>query len=240
MRGDDTGLYRRFQDGHRLLASFPADVQAINNDPDVRLVMHLGDIKDGSSRCDTGYFQQIRSDFDAFADPLVHTPGDNEWTDCHRANNGGYEPDERLDAVRSIIFDRPGHTLGADRSVAHQLAPTVENVLWRDAGVVFATADVPASDNDLAPWFDTAETDAQSQAQLQEYAGRLVADLRWVDHLFDAAEQTRAKAVVLGIQADMWDPPAIAPNQVSGFAPFVSRTCDGSRCRARRTRPTSG
>jgi hypothetical protein len=215
--------------GAAQIAGFPNDVKALNSDPDVRLVMHLGDIKDGSSRCDTTYFQQIRADFDAFADPLVYTPGDNEWTDCHRANNGGYQPDERLATVRSLFFDRPGHTLGADRAVAHQKAPYIENVLWRDANVVFGTANVPGSDNDLAPWFDTAETDAQRQAQLQEYSGRLVADLRWVDHLFDAAEETHAKAVVLGIQADMWDPAAIAANQVSGFTPFVQQLAKRAR-----------
>src|SRR3954469_12106764 len=144
--------------GAQQIASFPSDVAAINADPDVRLVVHLGDIKNGSSRCDTSYFEQIRADFDAFADPLVYTPGDNEWTDCHRANNGAYQPDERLATVRSIFFDRPGHTLGADKVVYHQRAPYVENVLWKDADTVFGVADVPGSDNDLAPWFDTAQT----------------------------------------------------------------------------------
>ena len=56
----------------------------------VSLVMHLGDIKNGSSVCSTEYFEQIRNDFDGFEDPFVYTPGDNEWTDCHRANNGAY------------------------------------------------------------------------------------------------------------------------------------------------------
>ncbi|HWH94331.1 MAG TPA: esterase-like activity of phytase family protein [Baekduia sp.] len=215
--------------GAAQIANFPNDVKAINADPDVQLVMHLGDIKDGSSRCDTSYFQQIRADFDAFSDPLVYTPGDNEWTDCHRANNGGYQPDERLSTVRSIFFDRPGHTLGADKPVAHQLAPYVENVLWKDGSAVFGTVDVPGSNNDLAPWFGDLETDAQRQAQLQEYAGRLVADLRWVDRIFDVAQATRAKAVVIGIQADMWDPAAIAADQVSGFKPFVEQLAQRAR-----------
>lgn len=215
--------------GTAQIANFPNDVKAINADPDVQLVMHLGDIKDGSSRCDTSYFQQIRADVDAFADPLVYTPGDNEWTDCHRANNGGYQPDERLSTVRSLFFDRPGHTLGADKSVAHQLAPYVENVLWKDASTVFGTVDVPGSNNDLAPWFGDLETDAQRHAQLQEYAGRLVADIRWVDRIFEVAEDTKAKAVVIGIQADMWDPAAIAADQVSGFQPFVEELAQRAR-----------
>ncbi|HMJ37774.1 MAG TPA: esterase-like activity of phytase family protein [Baekduia sp.] len=215
--------------GAAQLANFPNDIKTINADPDVARVMHVGDIKDGSSRCDTSYFQQIRSAFDAFADPLVYTPGDNEWTDCHRANNGGYQPDERLSTVRSIFFNQPGHTMGADKAVAHQTAPYVENVLWKDASTVFGTVNVPGSNNDLVPWFDAAETDAQRQAQLQEYAGRLVADMRWVDQIFDVAEQNHAKAVVVGIQADMWDPAAIAADQVSGFKPFVAKLAERAR-----------
>jgi hypothetical protein len=64
--------------GQPQIDNFPDDVAVINADPDVRLVVHLGDIKNGSSRCDTTYFQRIRADFDGFEDPLVYTPGDNE------------------------------------------------------------------------------------------------------------------------------------------------------------------
>jgi hypothetical protein len=207
--------------GDAQIAGFPSDIAQINADPDVRLVVHLGDIKNGSSRCDTSYFEQIRANFETFADPLVYTPGDNEWTDCHRANNGGYQPDERLAEVRRLFFDRPGHTLGADRRVIHQGAPYVENVLWSDAGTVFGTLNVPGSNNDLAPWFDDAETDEQRARQLDEYGGRLVADLLWLDQIFDVAQNAHAKAVVIGVQADMWDPAAVAANQVSGFTPFI-------------------
>jgi hypothetical protein len=86
------------------IANFPNVIGQINADRDVRLVMHAGDIKSGSSLCSDSYFSLIRSDFDQFADPLVYTPGDNEWTDCHRANNGAYNPLERLTAVRTLFF----------------------------------------------------------------------------------------------------------------------------------------
>jgi len=50
--------------------------------------------------------------FDTFEDPFVLTPGDNDWTDCHRLNNGAYNPLERLDAVRDIFFPVPGQVTG--------------------------------------------------------------------------------------------------------------------------------
>jgi hypothetical protein len=218
--------------GAAQIAAFGSDIAAINADPDAQLAIHLGDIKNGSSRCDTSYFEQIRANFDTFADPLVYTPGDNEWTDCHRASNGGYQPDERLAEVRRIFFGRPGHTLGADRPVIAQGAPYVENVLWSDAKTIFGVLNVPGSNNDLAPWFDDLETDDQRARQLQEYAGRLVADLLWLDRIFDVASDAHAKAVAIGIQADMWDPAAVAADQVSGFAPFIKEL----RKRARKFR----
>jgi hypothetical protein len=91
---------------------FPAFIDGIDADPDVRMVTHLGAVKNGSTTCDDQRLQAVRRDFDRFTDPLVHTPGDNEWTDCHRADNGAYQPLERLDEVRRLYLDRPGTTLG--------------------------------------------------------------------------------------------------------------------------------
>ncbi len=190
--------------GAAQLANFPNDIAEINADPSVSLVLHLGDIKSGSSQCTDAYFATIRADFDLFRDPLVYTPGDNEWTDCHRANNGGYTPTERLAKLRSLFFDQPGRTLG-DRSmrVEAQAAPYVENVTWNAADVQFGTLDVPGSNNDWTPWFGVTP---RSQAQVDEVTTRNAADLEWLDHVFDAAKRNHAAAVVLGIQADMWDP----------------------------------
>ena len=94
------------------LDAFPSWVEDINADPKVDLVVHLGDIKSGSTLCDDSYFTTIRGLFDGFKDPLVYTPGDNEWTDCHRPNNGAYNPLERLTTLRGVFFSEPGVTLG--------------------------------------------------------------------------------------------------------------------------------
>jgi hypothetical protein len=193
--------------------NLPNDVAEINADPSVSLVMHLGDIKNGSSKCTTEYLEQIRADFDGFADPLVYTPGDNEWTDCHRANNGAYWPagpvlngdlrPARLAEVHRIFFDQPGTTLGQNpRQVETQGGDFVENVAWSQSRTAFGVLNVPGSNNDWAPWFEQPRT----QSQIDEVANRTAADLTWLDHIFDLAQKSKAKAVVIGIQADMWDP----------------------------------
>jgi hypothetical protein len=108
----------------------------------------------GSSQCTDQYFAMIKSEFDTFSDPLVYTPGDNEWTDCHRANNGSFNPLERLAAVRSVFFPQPGVTFGKDPiHVQSQAAQCyVEYVSYTRAGVAFAAVHIIGSNNSLAPW----------------------------------------------------------------------------------------
>src|SRR5215813_6113442 len=104
-----------FPYGPEKRAELPLLIDMINADPAVERVIHLGDIKAGSnSDCSDAYFADIRAQFDTFDDPLVYTPGDNEWTDCHVAskNNGLYTPTERLQKVRSLFFPVAGQTLG--------------------------------------------------------------------------------------------------------------------------------
>ena len=55
--------------------------------------IHVGDFKSGSARCDDEIYARTLSSFDRFEQPLVYTPGDNEWTDCHRPDNGSYDLD---------------------------------------------------------------------------------------------------------------------------------------------------
>lgn len=62
--------------------------------------------------CSDAYFASTKAGFDAFQDPLVHTPRDNDWTDCHRADNGSFNPLERRAKVRQVFFPQPGVTLG--------------------------------------------------------------------------------------------------------------------------------
>ena len=116
----------------------PAFIDAVNADPDVSTVVHVGDIHSGKQWCTQAYDEQVASLWSHFADPMVYTPGDNEWADCHKAKEGGgtYNPTtgqvdyvrdssgnlvdyaggnpvDNLALVRSIFFPHPGQTLGS-------------------------------------------------------------------------------------------------------------------------------
>jgi hypothetical protein len=197
------------------IANFPNDIAAINADAAVSRVVHLGDIKSGSTQCTDAYFASIRTRFDAFADPLVYTPGDNEWTDCHRANNGSYNPLERLAKIRADFFDVRGQTLGQEVPIEAQSGATLENVVWSQAGAEFGVINVPGSNNSLLPWTGNS---GPTPEQLAEVRSRTSADLRWIDRIFAAARADDAAGVFVGMQADMFSDEATA-----GYDQIVDR-----------------
>ena len=213
--------------GPQKLAELPDLIALMNSDPKVDLVAHLGDIKAGSnSPCTDDYFSMIRTLFDTFKDPLVYTPGDNEWVDCHVAskNNGLYTPTERLQAVRALFFPVPGQTLGGRKKQVLTEADDpansafVENVMWMESQVVFATLNLQGSNDDLAPWGAPLPADASSYpSQAEERASRVQANSAWLDRAFALAAANDAAGVVLLFQADMWD----ATSALSGFDGIV-------------------
>jgi hypothetical protein len=216
----------------------PAFIAAINADSDVSLVLHVGDIHSGKEYCTNAYDQAILSQWKAFADPLVYTPGDNEWADCHKVKEGGGaynattgaidyvkdasgnpvdyangDPAANLALVRTTFFPAPGQSQGAAMAVHSQaqefdaVFPSdkkyIENVWWEKSGVLFVTLNLPGgSNNDTDVWFGVP---TMSAAQSQEVAERSAANLRWLDTAFKRAAANGDIAVVIQLQADMWD-----------------------------------
>ncbi len=212
--------------GEAEIAKFPARIQDINADSTLKFVTHVGDIKNGSSVCSDEYFENIRTQFDTFEHPLVFTPGDNEWVDCHRTNNGAYNPLERLDKLRDVFFDEPGKTLGATMPVKTQADLGLpENVRFTQNRVAFSVLNIQGSNNSLQPWTGLGETTATPE-QLDEVEFRTDAVLAQIRNTFADAERRNDRAVVLMTQADMFDPSLLAaatanPDTMSGFREIV-------------------
>lgn len=160
-----------------------------------------GDIKSGKERCDQPLYDLAAASFASFHEPVVYVPGDNEWTDCDRANNGSYDPNERLALVRSMFATGPD-SLGQDKlRLTRQSAAYPENVRWSRGPVLYVGLNVTGSDNN-APQFDAAGKQIDGDAA--EYAARNAANLAWLDDSFAAATRVHAKAVMIIQQADMW------------------------------------
>lgn len=220
------------------------------NDQKVDLVVHVGDIHSGSMPCtgaytlpplatsNPGWNQSVFHAFQQFEAPLVYTPGDNEWADCHKSKQfSSGHPLRELASVRELFFSRPGVTLGRhDRKVWSQAerfdaahpedAQFVENVMWSQERVQFVTLNVPGGSNDdTAGWSGIF---ANPSAQAQEVQEREAANLRWLESAFRAAKRDRARAVVVAFQADVWDPEALAAGGagLDKYTPLVRKLAE--------------
>jgi hypothetical protein len=205
-------------------------VGEINRDNDVDFIMHAGDIKAGSEPCSDSLILHRFGMYQTFRRAFVYTPGDHEWTDCHRASNGAHNPLARLDLLRSVFFPEIGQTTGGKiRPVRSQaeggaFSEFVENVMFRKQGVMFATVHVVGSNNDLEPWsgIDPADSCATPRAErIAEYERRLAAALAWLDQVF--VEAADSKAVFVMIQANPDNVSTTAGCTASGFDEFMER-----------------
>lgn len=170
--------------------------------------VHDGDLKQGSnSPCDNALYARSLAYFNALEAPAMFTPGDNDWTDCDRPNNGGFPSLDRLDYERSVFFSTP-YSLGQRqmpqevqtealcRGFGGTIVPCVENRRWTLRGVTYATMNIQGSCNNLC---DTAPDPA-------EYAARNQAVIQWMQQAFAAAQDDGSAAVMLISQGNPgWD-----------------------------------
>jgi hypothetical protein len=159
--------------------------------------IHIGDFKSGSTLCDDATFDRVHAWFLTFEQPLVYTPGDNEWTDCHRKNNGPFDPLERLAKLRKQFFPSATSlgkvTLPVTRqSDVSSFKSMVENARWSLHGVMFVTVHVVGSNNNLRQDHDAA----------LEFLERNRANIAWINEAFAAAKTEQARGLVFAMQAD--------------------------------------
>lgn len=162
------------------------------------LVIHVGDTKSGSTPCSDAMLEEQRAFLNRFAAPVLYTPGDNEWTDCHRPKAGGFDPLERLAHLRRTYFGDGSRSLGAAPVPVESQAAAgyPENARLLHKGVMFVTAHVVGSNNNF---------EIRDRAAVAEFFDRNAATVAWVKESFAAAAAADAAAVVVAIQADMFE-----------------------------------
>jgi hypothetical protein len=180
------------------------------NDSTLEFSVHDGDLKAGNSTpgsstpttCSNALYQQGLDYLNALQAAAMITPGDNDWTDCDRPSNGGFNSRERLDYERSVFFATPYSQGQHPLRQVVQTTPSclgvggptqcVENRRWTVKGVTYATVNIQGSCNNLC---DTAPDP-------DEYAARNAADIAWLEQTFAAAKADGSAAIMLIGQAD--------------------------------------
>ena len=192
---------------YRDIAKFENVLSAINANPNIKFVLHAGEIKTGSSACSDELFADRLERFNRFEVPFVITPGDNEWTDCHRVAAGQYQPLERLAKLRQVFYPVPGQTLGrktlqVETQATDPLrAEFVEHMRWTRQHVTFATLHIVGSQNALEA-FDKKSTAKRTPANNDEVARRIAASVAWIRSTFARAKADEARGVLFLFQAN--------------------------------------
>ncbi|HKH12914.1 MAG TPA: metallophosphoesterase family protein [Rubrobacter sp.] len=179
-------------------------------------IAHDGDIKSGSSACTDDVYQRELRRFEASKNPLVYTPGDNEWTDCHRPPNPTPEeadPLNRLAYLRGVFFSDDESLGRKEIPVKRQSDDYPENARWERGGVTFATLHLVGSNNNRP----TTLPDGSVVGDEEEYRARNAANLEWLADTFDEARKNDSPAVMLVMQANPFEEDTAQP---SGFADF--------------------
>lgn len=188
----------------------------INQDASLAFVAHVGDLSRPVHACTEETLNRRLAQFNRSAHPLIFTPGDNDWTDCHdKQGVKGGDPLAALDRLRTMFFSGDD-SLGARKiqltrqSQMREFTKFRENVRWDLGGVTFATLHVTGSNNNHGR---TPEADA-------EYEERNKANLTWLRQAFSHAVANNSRAVMVLQQANLF--PDITPfpgprDQVSGL-----------------------
>ena len=206
------------------------------NASDIAFSIYDGDIKDGSSKCTDDVYDAAKTMFNALKKPTVYVPGDNEWTDCHRTNNGGYDNLERLSYIRKVMFET-ADSFGAEKmALEHQGKigeKFVENTRFVKGPAMFVGLNVPGSNNNKVNSDEectkkSARTLEQCAADNAEYVERDKANIEWLKASFAAAKTAGLKGVMLVVQGDVgFDIPETEDTDESrlpnkdGYAAFI-------------------
>ncbi|HEY9216850.1 MAG TPA: hypothetical protein VIO94_02285 [Phenylobacterium sp.] len=195
--------------------------------------IHVGDTW-GAKTCTEENHRWVLGFFQRYDHPVFYTPGDNEWTDCRKpdvleayiryetgkaspadmmmlgaarqfdnafAGTSFGDPGGSLDIIRQVFFAKP-QSLGqrpapmVRQSDVSDFKEVAENARWEKGGVVFATVAVPGSGNGF-----TLNDETRAKQAIRENQ----ANVAWIKAAFDEAKAKSARAVVIALQAGMFE-----------------------------------
>ncbi|HEC74093.1 MAG TPA: hypothetical protein ENI26_06930 [Methylophaga aminisulfidivorans] len=192
------------------------------NQHDIDFTLFIGDSKSGHSPCtDKAIGEDIKTIFNRLIVPTIYTPGDNEWTDCHRINNGEYDPLERLTFLRHYFFTQAysqGKTPIALKRQGSLGKAYSENGVFNIGNVSFVTVHIVGSNNNLATTdadcfrfshrrkADCAKATTESKARSQKV-------IEWLNTTFAEANKHQQVGIVIAMHANPYFPIELAGNR---------------------------
>lgn len=172
------------------------------NERDLAFVAHVGDFQAGANNyriasgeampCTEDRLHDVFKAFQSVRHPLIVTPGDNDWTDCHSHDAVKLDPLNSLALIRMLFFPE-GKSLGKRSLMVKSQAGDPlysryrENLRWSMGGVTFATVHIVGSNDNFGR---TPEMDA-------EHRERKSANIAWIRNAFAHAKDSSRGLVIL-------------------------------------------
>lgn len=194
---------------------------------DLAFVIHDGDIKSGSDECTDASFLEILGVFQSSKHPLIYIPGDNEWTDCHRRSNGGYDPLERLAKLRELFF-AGRNSLGrrtiplTRQSQNPAFSGYRENVRWEAGEVLFLGLNVPGSSNNF-------HGNRLFGGPSREFLDRSEANQAWLHQAFAIARQKKMRGILIVVQGNPGFHTASTVSADPGYRELITQLIEETR-----------
>lgn len=229
-------------------AAMKAQTIASMNDHRLDFTIFAGDTKNGSSECtDQAIGADVIDLFNSINVPTIYSLGDNEWTDCHRANNGSMDPLERLDYLRATFFNK-STTQGPNPITVERQSDfgTIysENSRFEMNQVEFVAVHIPGSNNNFVSsesacmkktgrpgraWDSVNDLPLGECADaVAEYQARNAANLTWLHDSFAKARANGDAGIVITIQADIFFPFELSDGgYAESFLPSLDNTENG-------------
>lgn len=177
---------------------YRALISAIN-EAAPRFSIHVGDTK-GWGDCGDEFQLGQKVLFDSFSAPVVYAFGNNEWSECWKANRGSHDPVVVLQSMRRIFFSE-AQSLGEVRiplkrqSDESAFTDYAENVRWSTEEVTFATVNVVGEHNNQL---------LRDEHLWREFVDREKANVAWISAAFESATQAKHKAIVIAMHSDIF------------------------------------
>jgi len=193
----------------------------------LEVIGHVGDIN-VTFPCDQEMLDRAKALFQLSENPLVYTPGDNEWTDCSGAQVEGLfggpavPPLDALELVRDTFYRSEGNRSlgrntielrrqsdkGDNPNTSFDESLYVENQLWSIGKIVFGTLHIPGAGDNCVQRDRDSEGEIITTGEIgdcsPERVNREAANLAWLDEIFKVTDKEEARGVVILLHSSMF------------------------------------
>lgn len=176
-------------------------IEAIGREREVSFIVYDGNLKGPKEACRDTLYERRQALLETSRPALFFIPGQHDWVDCGMAEDGGFDPIERLDLLRQTLF-ADTTSMGQNpialtqESEVSRFRPFRENVRWvagdKAGDIVFVGLNAPSPNNHYLT----------AGGRNGEFEDRVIANAFWLEHAAEYAKRRDARAIVVFLQGD--------------------------------------